>query len=130
MSEGKGAGEALADAVIALLRPIGGLNGIYEGVPIQAACPYALVEAGPERDWSHKTGVGREVRLAVVLRDQGERPARLRRLAADAEAALGGLGAADGWQLVTFDFVRSMIVAQSAGRWALTLDYRARMLAD
>ncbi len=130
MSEGKGAGEALAEAVTAALRPIAGLTGIYEGAPIQAAPPYALVEAGPELDWSHKSGVGREVRLAVVLRDQGERPTRLRRLAADVEAALGGLSAVAGWRLVTFRFVRSMIVAPGAGRWALTLDYRARMLAD
>ena len=35
----------------------------------------------------------------------------------------------DGWQLVTLVFVRSMTVAEGAGRWAITLDYRARMLA-
>jgi hypothetical protein len=36
--------------------------------------PYAIVETGPEIDWSHKSGAGRELRLAVTLRDKGERP--------------------------------------------------------
>ena len=98
-------------------------------MPLQAAAPYATVAAGLETDWGHKSGSGRELRLTVTLRDQGERPARLRALAAEAQAALDGLAMSDGWQLVTLVFVRSMTVAEGAGRWAITLDYRARMLA-
>jgi len=125
------AGAAVIAAAMAALREIGGLTGIHEAMPLQAASPYATIEAGLESDWSHKSGSGRETRLTVTLRDQGERPTRLRGLAAEVAAALEEIGPElEGWRLVTLNFVRSMTVAESAGRWALTIDYRARMLAD
>lgn len=131
MSEERGAGETLAAAARAALRPLAGLTAIHDGPPLQAASPYAIVEAGIEFDWSHKSGAGRDVRLTITLRDQGERPARLHRLATGVQAALDGFGPElEGWRLVTLAFVRSMIVAETAGRWAARLDYRARMLAD
>jgi hypothetical protein len=122
------AGEVLAAAAADALRQVAALSGVHEAMPVQAAPPYATVAAGLETDWGHKSGAGREVRLTVTVRDQGERPARLRRLAGEAQVALGGLAVGDGWQLVTLVFVRSMTVAEGAGRWATTLDYRARML--
>jgi hypothetical protein len=130
MSGTQGAGAALARAAIEALRPIAGLTGIFDRHPLQASSPYAMVDAGLETDWSHKNGVGREVRLAVVLRDQGERPTRLHGLSGDAQAALTSLEVEAGWRLVTFNFVRSMVVAESTGQWVLTLQYRARMLSE
>jgi hypothetical protein len=125
------ASAALVAAAMAALRDVAGLSGVHEEMPIQAAPPHVMVGAGLETDWSHKSGAGRELRLTIILRDQGERPTRLRALAADAAAALEGMAAPlGGWRLVTLVFVRSMTVAESVGRWALTLDYRARMLAD
>jgi hypothetical protein len=124
------ASAALVAAAMAALRDVAGLSGVQEEMPVQAAAPHAMVGAGLETDWSHKSGTGRELRLTVMLRDQGERPARLRALAAEAEAALQEMPVElDGWRLVTLNFVRSMTVAESTGRWTLTLDYRARMLA-
>jgi len=124
------ASATLVAAAMAALQDIAGLSGVHGEMPIQAAPPHAMVGAGLETDWSHKSGAGRELRLSVILRDQGERPARLRMLAAEAEAALQEMAVElDGWRLVTLNFVRSMTVAESTGRWALTLDYRARMLA-
>jgi hypothetical protein len=122
------AAEALVAAALDALREVTGLTGVHEAMPLQAALPHATVETGLESDWGHKSGAGRELRLIVTLRDAGERPARLRLLAADAQAALDGLAAGGGWQLVTLILVRSMIVPESPGRWLLTLDYRARML--
>ena len=124
------AGAALIAAVMAALREIGGLTGLHEAMPLQAAAPHAMVGVGLESDWSHKSGRGRETRLTVILRDQGERPTRLRGLAAEVSAAIEEIEPElEGWRLVTLNFVRSMTVAESAGRWALTIDYRARMLA-
>jgi hypothetical protein len=123
------ASEALMTAAADALRQVAALSGVHEAMPLQAAAPYATVAAGLETDWGHKSGSGRELRLTVILRDQGERPARLRALAGEAQAALAGLAVGGGWQLVTLVFVRSMTVAEGAGRWAVTLDYRARMLA-
>jgi len=131
MSEGKGAGEMLAEAAAAALAEVPELNGCYPGPPLQAALPYATVEAGLETDWGHKSGAGREVRLTVTLRDAGQRPERLRRLAARAEAALGEVGGAiGGWRIVTFAYLRGRLLPDGNGRWASVLDYRARMLSE
>ena len=131
MSE-TGAGAALEAAAIEAVRNATGV-GVYRGPPVQAAAPYAVVEAGPESDWSHKSGDGRELRLAVTIHDKGEAPARLRPLAAAAEKAIGTLpGELDGWRLVTVRFLRSMTVPPRAGSpngsWAALIEFRARML--
>ena len=127
----QGAGDALCAAAIAALGGVAGLNGAYDGPPLQSAFPYAVVEAGPESDWSHKSGAGRELRLAVTIRDAGERPARLRALVQAAEAAIGGVdGVLDGWRIVTLVFLRSRMLREPGTGWAAAVDYRARMLKD
>lgn len=130
-----GAGETLQAAAAAALGAIEGL-GVYEGPPVQAGFPYAVADAGLEADWSHKSGSGREVRLAVTIRDKGERPARLRRLMAEAEAALAAIaGPFAGWRLVTLQFLRARLVpdgrgAGGMGSWAGVIELRARMLEE
>jgi hypothetical protein len=124
------ASEALVAAAMAALREVPGLTGVHEAAPVQAAVPCATVDAGLETDWGHKSGAGRELRLTVTLRDQGERPRRLRALAADVQQALGGLGPdLSGWRLVTLVFVRSICAPDGTGKWVLALDFRARLLA-
>lgn len=131
-----GAGEALQRAAVAVLQDLQGLSGVYPGPPLQAAFPHAVVEAGFELDWSHKSGKGREVRLYVTLRDAGELPGRIQGLAPDVEAALDSLGAViEGWKLVSFQFMRSRTISEperksSAASWTTVLEYRARLLAD
>lgn len=123
------ADEALIAAVTAALGEVAGLNGVYDGPPLQAAFPYAVIDAGPESDWSHKSGEGRELRLAVTLRDEGERPARLRELTRAAEAAIGAVdGDLDGWRLVTIAFMRSRMLREPGAAWVAAIEYRARML--
>lgn len=130
-----GASAMLQTAAIAALQGADGIGGVYDGSPIQAAFPYAVVECGPESDWSHKSGKGREVRLAVTIRDEGERPARLRRLMAEAEAAIYGIGGVEGWRIISLHFVRSQGIREArtanpsgVGRWAGVIEFRARML--
>ena len=128
-----GAGAALQAAAIAALEGTEGLGAISPGPPLPAALPHARVEAGPETDWSHKSGRGREVRLAVTVRATGERPDRAQALGAAAEAAIdAGLSPA-GWQLAGLAFLRSRTVRNGRGdraAWAVAIDYRARMLAE
>ena len=125
------ASQALIAAASDALRAIAGLTGVHEAMPVQAALPYVTIEAGLESDWGHKSGAGRELRLSLVLRDGGERPDRLRALGTAAQAAIEAIDPAlAGWRLVTLVLVRAMTVAEGPGRWILTLDYRARMLAD
>lgn len=125
----RGAGEALTAAATVRLATIASLSGVHEAAPIQAAFPYATVEAGPEADWGHKTGIGREVRLVVTIRDKGERPERLRKLMSAGETAMTELEPLADWTVVSLIFLRSRIVAEGKGGWAGVLDYRARMLA-
>lgn len=119
----------LEAAAMAALGTVAELGAVYNGPPVQAAVPYALVEAGPEADWGHKSGVGRELRLAVTIRDEGERPARLRRLISEVEIALAGLSAVSGWQLVTMRFMSSRVVKDRQGGWVGLIEFKARMLA-
>lgn len=127
-----GAGTALAAAAAEALRAVDGLH-VFEAPPLQACVPYAVVQAGAETDWGHKSGAGREVRLALVLVDKGERAERLRGLMDAAEAAVAAVGAVAGWQLVSLRLLRSRIVPPKKGApdasWTAAAEWRARMLA-
>ena len=121
------AGGALQTAIAAALTMVDGLVGVFDGPPARAAYPYAALDATTETDWSHKSGGGREVLVAITIWD--DQPVRLHELANLVERALSSLGAIDGWQLVTMQLVRRRIVRDVAGPWAAAVDYRARMLA-
>ncbi|HEX8261708.1 MAG TPA: DUF3168 domain-containing protein [Allosphingosinicella sp.] len=127
-----GAGAALQAAAIEAVAALE-LGGAYPGPPLQAAFPHAIVECGAESDWGHKSGKGRELRLAITLRDSGERPERAQAFADVAEAAIEAGLDVDGWRLVSLALLRRRTVAEARGSragWAVTIDYRARMLAD
>jgi Protein of unknown function (DUF3168) len=127
-----GAGAALQAAAIEALQALD-LGGVYPGLPLQAAFPHVLVLCGAETDWGHKTGRGRETRLAVTLRDASERPDRAQAFAEVVEATIEAGLEVEGWRLVTLVLQRSRTVAEGRGGgqgWAVTLDYRARMLAE
>jgi hypothetical protein len=119
---------ALIAAADAALKTVPGLTGVHETAPIQAAIPHVTIGAGMESDWGHKSGAGRELRLSILLRDEGESPARLRSLADAAQAAMEGIETGGGWRLVTLVFVRSIFAAQAPGKWSAAIDYRARMM--
>lgn len=123
------AGTELQAAAVASLEAVAELGSVHDGPPVQAVAPYAVVETGPEADWSHKSGMGREVRLAITIRDEGERPGRLRRLIGEVEDALAGLAAVPGWQLVTMHFLSSRTAKDRQGAWIGLVEFRARLLA-
>ena len=124
-----GAGQALVEAALAALRGVDGLNDVYDGAPLAAAFPYALVEAGPESDWSHKSGEGRELRLSILVRDKGERPVRLRQLVAEIEGSAMAVGPdLAGWRLVNLVFLRGSMLREAGAVWTAAIEYRARLL--
>jgi hypothetical protein len=127
-----GAGAALRAAAIETVEALD-LGGVYPGPPLQAAFPHAVVECGPETDWGHKSGCGRELRLAVTLRDCGERPERAQAFAEVVESAIAAGLDVEGWRLVTLALLRRRTVAEGRGGgagWAVAIDYRARLLAE
>ncbi len=126
-----GAGETLQASAVSALAALDGIGRVYDAPPLQAAIPHALVTIDGESDWSHKSGEGREVRLAATIRDKGERPVRLRRLAAEAEAVLSAIPAAAApWHLVSMRLLRTRLVAVPHAGWAAVIEFRGRMLRE
>jgi hypothetical protein len=121
------AGGALQSAIAGALSGVPGLTGVFDGPPARAAYPYVALDATTETDWSHKSGGGREVMVAITVWD--DQPVRLHGLGDAVEAAVETLGAVAGWQLVTMRLVRRRVVRDVAGPWAAAVDFRARMLA-
>ena len=121
------AGGALQAAIAAALAGEGRLAGIYDGPPARAVFPYAVVDAGSENDWSHKSGRGREVMVALTLWD--EEPARLAEIADAVEQLTEEVREVAGWQLVTMQLIRRRTVRDVAGPWATAIDFRARLLS-
>ena len=122
------AGQELQEQVTEALGGVAGL-GVFPLAPVQAACPFATVDAGLETDWGHKSGVGREVRLAVTIRDRAERPDRIQSLEDQALAAIERSGGVTpNWAVVSMSFMRSRTVRESATGWAAVIEFRARML--
>ena len=121
------AGGALQSAIAAALGGVEGLTGVFDGPPARVAYPYVALDATTETDWSHKSGAGREVMVAITVWD--DQPVRLHGLADAVEAAVEAPGPVAGWQLVTMQLVRRRVVRDVAGPWAAAVDFRARMLA-
>ena len=122
------AGAALQTAVIGALASVTDLMGVFDGPPARAVYPYVAIDASLESDWSHKSGAGREVLLAVTLWD--DQPSRLQILVDQLESAVLAIAATDGWQLVSLVLMRRKTVRDVAGPWASALNFRARMLAS
>jgi hypothetical protein len=121
------AGAALQAAPAAAIGAVGELTGVFDGPPARAAYPYAAIDASTESDWSHKSGAGREVLVAVTLWD--DQPARLQVLGDAVEAKVLAAAVDAGWQLVSLKLIRRRTIRDVAGPWATAVDFRARMLA-
>ena len=121
------AGGDLQSAIAAALNDVEGLSGVFDGPPARASYPYAAIDATTESDWSHKSGGGREVLVAITVWD--DQPVRLHELADAVESDLTNLSAFADWQVVTMQLVRRRVLRDVAGPWAAAIDFRARMLA-
>ena len=121
------AGAALQIAVASALNAVSELNGVFDGPPARAAFPYVTLDASTETDWSHKSGEGREVLVAITIWD--DQPARLHSLTDVVEDAMEDVAATDGWQLVSLRQLRRKVIRDVSGPWGAAVDFRARMLA-
>ena len=122
---------AVHAAVLAALAGVAGLNRVEPGASVRASEPYATIEPLVASDWGTKDRAGRELRVAVTVRDLAERAARLQALASAVEAVVTGLPAVvDSWRIVSIAFLRSRTASEKAGNWAATLEWRVRVLAE
>ena len=106
------------------------LTGIYDGPPPRAVFPYVAINDGIVSDWSTKTGVGREIRFAITVWDDGETATRLSNLMSHVEDAVLAIPRdLPDWRIASLVFVRSMVVRDPAGPWAGLVEHRVRLLA-
>jgi hypothetical protein len=124
------AGAAVRAGVLAQLRDVPGVNGVWEGAGVSAAAPFLVLGDVVASDWGTKDAAGAELRVAVTVRDRGDTPARAAALAAAVEAAVAVLPRVlDEWRVASVVLVRSSVVAAGKGAWAATVDHRVRVLA-
>jgi hypothetical protein len=121
------AGASLQAALASVIGTLSELTGVFDGPPARAAYPYAAIDASTESDWSHKSGSGREVLVAVTVWD--DQPARLQALADSVEAQVLATNITGAWQLVSLNLIRRRTIRDVAGPWATAIDFRARLLA-
>jgi hypothetical protein len=108
------------------------VNGIFDAPPARTPRPYLLVDDPVLTDWSTKDQDGREVRIAVLVRDGSQNRSRTRTLADAVEAAIAGMPAAlgGGWRVASCVRVRTRLVAEDETRLTAIVEHRVRMLRD
>lgn len=122
--------ERLQAAMVAALSEGLAPVAVFDAPPVRGWVPHVVVGEPLLSDWSTKDMVGREGRVAVIARDQGERPARLRALVAACEAAVEAMPVVvgEGWRVVTLTLARSRISRERDGGWIAMSEFRVRML--
>jgi hypothetical protein len=104
-------------------------TGVFDGAPPRAAFPYVVIGDGLSTDWSHKSGRGREHRLAITIWDEAGRAGRLHGLIGAVETAVEALPAAlPNNRIVSVALLRSRILRPAGGPWAGMVEYRVRTL--
>ena len=119
----------LQAAVVAALKPALPGVRVFDAPPVRASVPYAVVDDPVLIDWSTKSWTGFEVRIVVTLTDAGERPVRLRDLAAAAEDAVCASGPeiGEGWRIVQFRLVKSRVTRGGNDRWSAASEFLVRL---
>ncbi len=122
-------------AVLAALKgdaALGGLvNRVFDGGQGQASAPFVQLTECLGAEWGGKGLEGREVRVALALRDLGESSARIAEMVGRVDAVVRAVaGVTDaGWRIVTVRFLRSRIERASAAQgWQGVVDYRVRVV--
>lgn len=107
-----------------------GLNAITEEAPSRVTPPWLGIVASASGDFGHKTGTGREVRVALELQCRGDDPATAAELVAAIEARIASLQSQQpGFQVASLAFLRARAEHRGENRRAVLLEYRARLLA-
>ena len=107
-----------------------GLNTIAEEAPLRASPPWLGIVASASSDFGHKTGAGREVRVALELQTLGDDASGTGDLVAAIEARIATLPADQpDYRIASLTFLRARAEQRGEARRAMLLEYRARLIA-
>jgi Protein of unknown function (DUF3168) len=114
----------------ALVTLLGDIAPVYNRAPPRARFPYLLISDGQVSDWSHKSGIGREIRLGLTLWDNAPAPAALLERA-DAVTQQMEQFPRDlpGWRLATLLYLRTLVSRSPDGPSAALIEFRLRLTA-
>ena len=106
------------------------LNTITEEAPLRASPPWLGIVASASSDFGHKTGVGREIRVAIELQTLGDDAGGTADLVAAIEARVATLPAEQpDFHIASLTFLRARAEQRGETRRAVLLEYRARLIA-
>ena len=110
---------------------VAGLNTITEEAPLRASPPWLGIVASASTDFGHKTGVGREVRVALELQTLGDDACGTAELTSAIEARVATMPADQpNFTIASLTFLRARAEQRGEARRAVLLEYRARLIAS
>lgn len=107
----------------------GMVNAIEEEGPVAASPPSLAIVASASADWSSKTSMGREIRIAFELLDRSDASASTAAIAARIEQRIATLAPQqDGFRVVVTQFLRSRVERRKRAMRAVLLEYRFKII--
>lgn len=107
------------------------LNAVTEEAPLRTSLPWLAISASASIDWSTKTEMGREIRVALELHCRGDRPDSAAGLVSAIEQRVASLPRQqNGFAVISRQFLRARAEQRSESTRAILLEYRFRTLAS
>jgi hypothetical protein len=105
------------------------LNSVNEEAPVAATPPWLSLVASASTDWSTKTRVGREIRIALELHVRSDDPGAWAAVVQGIEARLEAFPRLHPtFEVASTTFLRARAEQRSGNRRAMLLEYRFRIL--
>lgn len=109
----------------------GQLNSITEEAPSRTSLPWLAIAASASADWSCKSHMGREVRVALELHCRGDTPDAAGTLIAQICARIEALPVLQpGYRIVSRLFLRGRTEQRGESARASLIEYRFRLLSE
>lgn len=109
----------------------GQLNSVTEEVPSRTSLPWLAISASASVDWSTKTEIGYETRIAMELHCRGDTPGSAGDLVAAIQARIRAFPRAQtGFAVVTQEFMRARVAQVAESSRTILIEYRFRTLTN
>ncbi len=107
------------------------LNSVTEEAPSRTSLPWLAISASASVDWSTKTEIGYETRIALELHCRGDTPDAAADLVAAIQARIRTLPRAQtGFSVVTQTFTRARVTQVAESSRTVLVEYSFRTLAN